>query len=129
MERVKLKRKIVAKRKWGGPQPGSGRPKGVPNRVNKERAELAAKSGLLPHEIALEFARAKVGSKVRGRVITWDDVKWAIRLAAPFYAPTFSQIDVSSKFQFEGTMKHEFTTKEEIQAELQRRGLPTQVFH
>ena len=129
MQRVKLTRQPPPKAKKGGWRPGSGRKKGSPNKINKERAELAAKSGLLPHELALEFARAAVGAIVRGREMTWADVKWAIELAAPYYAPTFSHIDVSKQFEFQGTVKHEFKTMEEVQAELNRRGLPIQVFH
>lgn len=106
MERYRLRkdtlgRPIAGRVANGGPRFGNpngtrgkghhrGRPHGSPNKASKEIRAKAAESGELPHEFALRVMRLGPGKTIMKHEITWDDVKWAVITAAPFYAPKMS---------------------------------------
>jgi hypothetical protein len=87
-----------------------GRPVGSTNKFSKEARELAAASGLLPHEILLKFARGE--SMLRSkpevdpvtnemRIIkewvtpTLEQMIQCAKDSAPYYAPKFGTIEFS----------------------------------
>lgn len=56
--------------KRGGPQPGSGRPKGVPNRKTRETIAKAEALGVTPLDVILEAMAIhyRIGKMAQGRV-------------------------------------------------------------
>lgn len=85
-----------------GSKPGErrgGRQKGVPNRKNAEVIAEAKTTGLLPHEILLNVARAEYERSSKEGVSD-DDKKDALDRAidaagkaAPFYAPKLASVE------------------------------------
>lgn len=86
----------------GGKREGAGRKKGSVNKLNKQIAEEAKKTGKLPHEILLEIARGeikegligynKLGYPIYGPIPLQMQLTAAIA-AAPYYAPRLASIE------------------------------------
>lgn len=76
-----------------------GRPKGSPNKISERIRAMAAAEGELPHEFALRIMRLGVGYVLKGphgsHTIDWEDVKWAVHLAAPYFGARLTSIRVS----------------------------------
>ena len=66
-----------------------GRKKGSVNKAPRERAERAAKAGLLPHELLLAVARGEI---IDGVVPSFDQRLTAMKDAAPYYAPKLAAV-------------------------------------
>lgn len=92
MAHVERVRYTPEKPKKGGRRPGAGRKKGTTNRLQRVAVEEARKSGKLPHEIALDWARRDVGEVVAGEhALTIDDIKWAITSSMPYFGSKMPQ--------------------------------------
>lgn len=83
---------------------GRGRPPGSTNVLSLEQRKAAAATGELPHQFMLRVMRLGIGKYIGGEVvkgkqigghqITWEDVKWAARAAAPYFAARLASIQL-----------------------------------
>ena len=116
----------MAGHKWKPGESGNpkGRPQGAVSALAKRDREKAAETGLLPHEILLEFARGGPIQQKRidehGKVIAEDfypDPKMrqeAAAAAAPYYAPRLS----AQKVDMSGDLAIRSMTDAELDARL-----------
>jgi hypothetical protein len=71
-----------------------GRKKGVPNKATRALREVAASTGLLPHEFLLAVCRGEVFD---GHVPSFDERLDAAGKAAPYYAPKLANVEHTGK--------------------------------
>lgn len=86
----------IPKGKRGGPKKGAGHPSG-PSPVAKAFKGEAELGGELPHEFLLRVMRTKVGGKVDGTIITWDDRVYAAVNCINYFAPKLATVNVQTK--------------------------------
>ena len=127
----------------GGARPGAGRPKGSTQKITTKAREEAMKTGLLPHEWLLKVARGEpilhkyyrttvdrrgketkelVEEEVYADFATRVD---AAKAAAPYFAPKLSAQTVSIPEPVQLEHSNKTLSKDELLAELKKRGLPT----
>ena len=127
----------------GGARPGAGRPKGSVQKITTKAREEAMKSGMLPHEWLLKVARGEpithkyyrttvdrrgketkelVEEEVYADFATRVD---AAKAAAPYFAPKLSAQTVSIPEPVQLEHSNKTLSKDELLAELKKRGLPT----
>lgn len=127
----------------GGARPGAGRPKGSAQKITTKAREEAMKAGMLPHEWLLKVARGEpiphkyyrttvdrrgketkelVEDEVYADFATRVD---AAKAVAPYFAPKLSAQTVSIPEPIQLEHSNKSLSKDELLAELKKRGLPT----
>jgi hypothetical protein len=76
---------------------GRGRRPGRPNSLSDAQRRQAARTGELPHQFMLRVMRLGMGKKIGSHIITWEDILWAAKNAAPYYAARLAAVKVTGE--------------------------------
>lgn len=71
-----------------------GRPPGRRNNISNEQRRQAALTGELPHQFMLRVMRLGPGAKIGDHRLDWEDIQWAAKNAAPYYASRLASIQI-----------------------------------